>query len=77
MNTEKTVVKEKQTRITKQTILPTGSFTKKQYAELNGLRDPAAYASIQKRIYMGIIKETGKLQTGKRGKPAVTFERVA
>lgn len=65
------------TRITKQTTVPNGAFTKMQYAEINGMSAPAAYASIQKRVYMGILKPTGTLKTGKRGKPAVTFERVA
>ena len=67
---------QKISRITKQTLIPTGSFTKKQYGELNGLADPAAYASIQKRVLLGMVKETGFMKTGKKGKPAVLFAAV-
>lgn len=67
---------EKQPRITKITTIPPGNFTKKQYGELNGMKDQTAYASIQKRVLLGLVKEVGFMETGRRGKPAVLFTSV-
>lgn len=52
---------------------PTGEFTKKQLATLNGVNIVTATKRVSAGLAAKTIVKAGKVETGKRGKPAETF----
>jgi hypothetical protein len=63
-------------RFTKVTTFPSSPFTVVDLAAVNSIGRPAAYARIQKHIRAGKLCQSGKVESGKKGKPATLFATI-